>query len=212
MNFGTNLRKLRLAQGIGLNELAAMIGEKNSGNLSRLENGKAFPSWGMIMKLANTLKRPAALLLKEESNLETATGLRLVPVLDNIAAGNPIGVAPIFRGDESGDYEPTDVPGHSNLIAFKIKGDSMEPEFKAGDTIFADPNKKPHHRSLVIAVDEAGEGTFKEYWEVASKDGKTGIFELRPLNPVGNVVRRSDEEPLKIKGVVVSHLKKVNAR
>ena len=92
-----------------------------------------------------------------------------------------------------------DGPISEVAFALKIKGDSMEPEFKEGDTIIIDPMVAPHPGEFVIAKNGDHEATFKKYRLKAN-----GSFELVPLNPDYPTID-SDIQPVKIIGTMIEH-------
>ena len=65
---GNNIKKVREAKGLGLNQLAKLAGV-NASYLSALERGeKKNPSTQLINKLSKALQVPGALLLRENSD------------------------------------------------------------------------------------------------------------------------------------------------
>lgn len=100
-----------------------------------------------------------------------------VPYLTKIPAG-PMGSAldPYPYPGAAEDFLSLAEKGKP-VIALKVKGPSMEPQFREGDYIVVDLEARVQPNDLVVAVtDEDGEGTFKRY--VKKKDG----FVLQPLN------------------------------
>ncbi|MMZ47307.1 putative HTH-type transcriptional regulator [compost metagenome] len=87
-----------------------------------------------------------------------------------------------MRGD-NGDFEYifTDLPLSPSAFALKVKGDSMEPEFKEGDRIIVDPEVCPSPGDYVVAMNENDEVTFKKYRLRGTVNGQES-FELVPLN------------------------------
>lgn len=101
-----------------------------------------------------------------------------VPYLTKIPAG-PMGSAldPYPYPGAAEDFLSLAEKG-KRVIALKVRGVSMEPEFREGDYIVIDLEARIQPGDLVVAVtDEDSEGTFKRY--VKKKDG----FVLQPINP-----------------------------
>ena len=61
----------------------------------------------------------------------------------------------------------------------RLKGDSMEPEFRDGDVVLVDVAKQAHKGNCVTAYIEGEGGTFKKYGGV---NHKTGTIKLIPIN------------------------------
>jgi SOS-response transcriptional repressor LexA len=91
-----------------------------------------------------------------------------------------------------------------STFAMRIIGDSMEPEFRAGDVVVISPTVRPKPGDLVVASDENGEATFKQYREVGRNHEGQDVFELAPLNPL-YPRWRSDVQQIAIVGTMVEH-------
>ena len=201
---GANIKFWRLSRQIKLNALARMAGV-DRGNLSKIEAGSAGASLETLAKLAAALQVPLAYLVKEDVNVVDAQeGTRKIRVLDWIQAGSWTGVTPALRGDEMQEYVSFNITASSETFALKVRGDSMEPEFRQGDIILVDPLRKPRPGSFVVAKDANGEATFKQYRDLGIDARGTSVFELRPLNEL-YPPRRSDREEISIVGTVISH-------
>lgn len=136
-----------------------------------------------------------------------AMGKRAIPVISAIQAGAMKEItAPYELGDGYATVYIDD--GYSRwAFALEIEGDSMLPEFRAGDLVIIEPDWEPRPGECVAAKNGKEEATFKKYRQRGvDKDGNV-IFELVPLNEDYQTLR-SDETPLVIIGVMAEHRRK----
>lgn len=140
--------------------------------------------------------------------------------VDNIATHKPQSTtfAPIINWVQAGEFtdiaengydEWKPVEGYTfgtDLYWLRIKGDSMEPEYKEGDLILVHAGRQPVAGNFVIAQVEGQEqATFKRY-KPCGLDDKTNkeYFQLIALNdfyaPIDSRVKR-----FTVTGVVVKH-------
>ena len=89
-------------------------------------------------------------------------------------------------------------------FALRLRGDSMEPTFRQGDIVIVDPQLQPRPGDCVLAIDGAGEHTFKQYRDLGIDQAGNRTFELQPLNSL-YPSRRSDREHLEIVATMVEH-------
>ena len=100
----------------------------------------------------------------------------------------------------------TDLEHPPSTFALRIRGNSMEPEFREGDVVVIDPTIQPHPGDFVVATDDGGEATFKQYRSAGINERGHDVFELCPLNPL-YAPMRSDRQQIAIVGVMVEHRK-----
>ena len=178
-------------------------------------NGATKPSSDYLPALAKVLKTdpnwlltgkdtPAALV----SNVEPAnlTNMRQIPVLNWVQAG-------VFTDISENGYDEfisIDFDSSCDTYALRIRGDSMEKEFKEGDLIIVDADRQPVAGNYVIAmVDGADQATFKRYKpcgfdERLNKD----YFQLIALNDFYAPID-SRHEVIRIVGVVIEHKRRL---
>ncbi len=89
-------------------------------------------------------------------------------------------------------------------FALRVRGDSMEPEFKEGDIVVIAPTVGPRPGDFVVATDATGEATFKQFRSAGLNERGQDVFELTPLNPIYPPLR-SDRQQLAIVGTMVEH-------
>lgn len=99
----------------------------------------------------------------------------------------------------------------ANSFALEIQGESMAPEFKPGDKIIIDPEVSPKPGDYVIAQNGDHEATFKKYRPRGYDSEGNVFFELTPLNP-DYPVMNSTEQPIRIIGTVVEHVRALRRR
>ena len=101
------------------------------------------------------------------------------------------------------EYILTDNEVSDFTFALRIEGDSMEPDFKAGDVIIVDPEVEPTPESLLWPRTV---GLKRPLKISAYLHGSPGCqhFELVPLNDDYPIIS-SDHQPLTIIGVMIEH-------
>ncbi|WP_353614804.1 S24 family peptidase [Mangrovibacter phragmitis] len=129
---------------------------------------------------------------------------RKVPLISYVQAGALAEKAPINAFDGNFEYIMTDVEMSDYTFALRIEGDSMEPDFKAGDIIIVDPELEPMPGEFVVAKNGNNEATFKKYRPTFTDMSGHQHFELVPLNDDYPTIN-SNEHPLKIIGVMIEH-------
>lgn len=131
-------------------------------------------------------------------------GLREVPVISRVQAGLWREAVDSYAPGAGHDYVVVQADLGSNTFALKVHGNSMEPEFKEGDTIIIDPDIKPSPGDYVVARNEDQEATFKKYRPRGLNAQGIDIIELVPLNEDYPILR-SDVSPIEIIGTLVEH-------
>ena len=119
-----------------------------------------------------------------------------VPVLGNIAAGEPLHIPPSdswhTQEVDSVELPPFLTRGKSELFALKVKGESMIDALVAdGDLIVMEPVDQPENGDMVAAwLEDRGEVTLKHFHM------ENGVVTLQPAN--------STMEPIKVPAENVS--------
>ena len=205
MNVGDNIRRLRKARGWTILELANRI-DSDVGNISRLERGKQGYSDEMLRKIAHALGCAVAdLFAGTQSNVAPAPlGTRRIPLVSYVQAGHMTEAVDPYALGEGEDWLLTDLDLSSNAFALRIKGDSMLPEFREGDTVIIDPGVLPLPGDYVVAKNGENEATFKKYRPRGVNEQGQQVFELVPLNE-DYPSMRSDLTHIHIIGTMVEH-------
>ncbi|MFD2755690.1 S24 family peptidase [Comamonas terrae] len=148
----------------------------------------------------------AALSTRGGSNVEfeMPQGVRRVPLISWVQAGAWKEIVNTFAPGDADDWLITSDKVSNQSFVLRIRGNSMEPDFKEGDTVVIDPNIKPRPGSFVAAKNGREEATFKKYRPRSIDLLGNEVFELVPLNE-DYPTMRSDEMPIEIIGTMVEH-------
>lgn len=105
-----------------------------------------------IIGIAKALKSDADWLMNGGAFMPVAeVNSRRVPLISYVQAGALAEKNPIEAFDGSLEYILTDSDISEYTFALRIEGDSMEPDFKAGDIIIVDPEVEPTPGEFVVA-------------------------------------------------------------
>lgn len=207
MSVGGEIRKRRKALKMTLEEMALQVGG-DTGNLSRLERGMQGYSDDMLHKIAHALGCSVADLFsgaEKESNVShVPLGTKRIPLISCVQAGAMTEALDPYEVGDGADWILTDLDLSSNAFALRIKGESMLPEFKEGDTVIIDPHVEPIPGDFVVAKNGENEATFKKYRPRGLNEQGRQVFELIPLNE-DYPPMRSDLSPIRIIGTMVEH-------
>ncbi|SFO10791.1 helix-turn-helix domain-containing protein [Xenorhabdus japonica] len=182
---------------------AAMIAGISQQSWATIEDGKTLRPRNII-SIAKALKCNAEWLMTGGDFQPLCdVNIRRVPLIsyvqaEKIARGFPI------RGYNDLEHIITDMNWSGRAFALRIDGDSMEPDFKAGDIVIIDPEVTPNPGEFVVAASYEREATFKKYRPIAINIDGTQHFELIPLN---NDYPILDNQRIKITimGTMVEH-------
>lgn len=174
--------------------------------ISQWESDTTKPNAENIFDLAIALECDLAWLLKGEgkvSKARPATQGTKVPVISYVQAGQWTEICD--RLDTSGyEYLITDLDISECGFALEITGDSMEPDFLAGDYVIIDPNIQPIAGEFVVAINGSYEATFKKFRPIEIDEFGRQQFELIPLNP-DYAKMSSEKQQIQIIGTMVEH-------
>lgn len=149
---------------------------------------------------------------KFDVNVTSKTiGKRAIPVISAIQAGALKEITdPYAMGDGYATLY-TDDDYSRWAFGLEIEGDSMLPEFRAGDMVIIEPEWEPRPGEYVAAKNGKEEATFKKYRQRGTDSAGNVIFELVPLNDDYPTLR-SDATPLVVIGVMAEHRRKTRRR
>jgi SOS-response transcriptional repressor LexA len=130
--------------------------------------------------------------------------LRRVPRISFVQAGLWTEASDPYAPGAGDDYLLTQLALGPHAFALTLRGESMEPEFKEGDTIIIDPDVKPMPGDFVVAKNSREEATFKKYRPRGINEYGELVIELVPLNPDFPSLR-SDHTPIQVIGTMMEH-------
>jgi len=206
MTVGTNIRALRKEKGLTLNQLATEIGS-DVGNLSRVERGVQNYTDALVKKIAEALSVPvAALFAEDEKHRRALMSLKTIPIhfYDEGDPGFvqiPKVTLKLSAGIQGFQTEPEVYDGSTlsvhqswlqrngysreNLIAIRVKGESMESTFYDNDLVVINTADKQMVDGNVYAFNYEGEAVIKRL----VREG--GQWYLSSDNPAPRYGRRS---------------------
>ena len=195
---GTNLKIIRTSKGVGVNQLSRMSGV-NASYISALERGeKKNPGMAILQKLANAMNITIDELITEDKNnvidmekpinvIKEIDGINLVsndflkiPIVGSVRAGEPIFAEDNFQG-----YVPMLNWSHSSkkditYFALRVKGDSMNLEFKEGTIIIIEKTPCIETGEIGVIRVDRDEATVKK---VSIQDNSITLIPMS-TNPV----------------------------
>lgn len=203
---GNRIRKRRKELKITQKDLSKSMSGVTDAAISQWESDVTSPSAKNLFDLSLALECDFAWLLNggAESNVVPAKlNLRKVPLISYVQAG--LWTESCELRDSTGfEYVMASSELSDRAFALKIKGDSMEPEFKEGDVVVIDPNVIPLPGEFVVAMNGEEEATFKKYRELGHDEYERLQFELIPLNP-DYTTMSSLKQQIRIVGTMVEH-------
>lgn len=205
-NLGQRIRARREELGLTQEQVAVQIGIKQQ-SYQAIESGNVKKP-RHLYEISIALKCDMAWLLsgkdKDVINVEKIeVHAHQVPLISYVQAG--VWTESCELRDSTGfEYIMTSLELSNKAFALKIKGDSMEPEFKEGDVVIIDPAIKPFPGEFVVAVNGDEEATFKKYRELGYDDHERMQFELIPLNPDYTTMSTLKQQ-IRIIGTMVEH-------
>lgn len=207
MTIHENIKKRRLELNLSQEELAEMTGYTSRSSIAKIEKGLVDLSQSKITLFAHALKTTPAYLMgweedekqpkKDNSTRPRKKGVK-IPVLGEVVAGVPIEAI-----EDILDYEEIteEMAAKGEHFALKVKGDSMEPVFYAGDIVIVRQQPTADSGDIVIALVNGDESTIKKLKLIDE-----GLM-LIPANPAYEPMyytrKQIDTLPVSIIGKVV---------
>ncbi|WP_437609691.1 LexA family protein [Erwinia sp. V71] len=203
MSLATRVKSRRLELGLSQEKAAEAAGIKQQ-TWQAIEDGTTMKPRN-IVGIAKALKTDPAWLVDGGPMMPVAdVNTRRVPLISYVQAGNLAHGKPVESMEDVYEYILTDAHLSESAFALKLKGDSMEPEFKDGDVIIVDPEIEPNPGEFVVAANGDFDATFKKYRPLMSGSDEPVAFELLPLNSDYPVLTCRDGK-VKIIGTMIEH-------
>lgn len=100
----------------------------------------------------------------QHNNIEAGPEvLGFIPLVSWVAAGKWGEVVDLYAVGDAERWVPCPVPHGERTFVLKVRGESMEPEYRNGDWIFVDPSRQPENGShVVVRMEDDQEATFKK--------------------------------------------------
>lgn len=163
MSIGKRIANLREEYGWKQYELAQKM-DLNPAALNKIENGKRSIKEEEISKVAQIFGISTDTLL----GVNTPRPGNRIPILGTVVAGQPAYAAENIVGWE----EVTDkMSMQGKLFALKVKGSSMEPEFKEGDIVIVREQPDIESGNIAVVLINGDEATLKKV-----KKDPNGLF------------------------------------
>ena len=190
------IKELRKLNGWTLSKLSQMT-HIATNTLNQYELEKREPNFDTLNKLATLFNCSVDYLLGRDTQKQDATK---IPVYGEIPAGIPTEmIDPVYIEDYE-DINPDLLRGGHEFFGLKVKGTSMIPEFRDGDTLIIKKQNSCQSGDYCAVSINHTECTFKKV--VIKENGIT----LQPLNPEFEPMFFSKKEinelPITILGVV----------
>ncbi|WP_322631237.1 XRE family transcriptional regulator [Aedoeadaptatus coxii] len=177
-----NIKSLRLSKELSQEQLAAMTGYKDRTSIAKIEAGKVDLSQSKIIEFAKALGVSPSYLMgwnsSDDVDLTKIKGiipikkLRRIPILGQIACGNPILAEENYIGYFTADDKYLD----SDFCLY-ARGDSMTgAEIDDGDLVFIKKQSDVDDGEIAAVLIE-DEATLKRVYKIADK------VQLRADNP-----------------------------
>ncbi|MGN0960619.1 MAG: LexA family protein [Christensenellales bacterium] len=197
--FYLKLRELRKSANLTQMQLADIL-HVAYGTVAMWETNKRQPDFDMMKTIADFFGVSIDYLIGRSEENTKKTGIIKIPVYGTIPAGIP---TEMIDNSFIEDYEeiPGDMcRGGCTYFGLKVKGDSMYPEFRNGDTLILKKQEDCESGEFCAVSINHTESTFKKVIKQAN-----GIT-LQPLNPAYEPLFFTTQEvidlPITILGVI----------
>lgn len=176
MKMGDIIKQLRLERGLTQEELGEIVGVKKAAvqkwesgmtkNLKRSTIKKlsdyfgVTPSYLMGMRNENNNKLKGEYIVKEEATEYVSSGIKMFPIIGVVRAGQPILAQENIEG-----YFPMDktfINTDKDYFFLKVKGDSMNLEFKEGSMLFIEKTPCIENGEIGVVRVNGDEATVKK--------------------------------------------------
>ncbi|MBQ8749678.1 MAG: helix-turn-helix domain-containing protein [Clostridia bacterium] len=193
---GDKIRELRRKFKLTQNDLSIKLNVSN-GTIAMWETSKRSPDLETVDRLAKFFGVTVDYLLGREEKII----IKKIAVYGTIPAGIPTEMIDNSFIEDYEDINLNDFNPNFEYFGLKVKGDSMYPEFRNGDTLILRKQENCENGDYCAVSINHTECTFKKI--IKHNNGIT----LQPLNPVYEPKFYTNEEvksmPITILGIVV---------
>ena len=206
MTIGERIKKLRIERGLSQDELAAKVGYKTRSAINKIELNERDVKHSQVVTFANALGTTPHYLMgwTDEAPLESNVSAvydnstYMIPLFNEVAAG--FGA---YADEQVLEYVPVFVESPvkaKNMIAIRVRGDSMYPKIEDGDTIIVLKTDEVESGKIAVVLIDGDEAVVKKL-EYNKKQAvlvsinpeyKDRVFEgeeVKRLRVVGRVVQ-----------------------
>lgn len=214
MNIATKLKVERTKSGLSQKEMAEMLGMPLR-TYGAYERGERDVSTAVLLNICKALNVSSDYMLDvqerkvdkiKDANLsETLDSkkIRLIPVFESVSAG--FGA----RADERiVDYLPLFIEHDydaENMLAIKVKGDSMYPKIEDGDIVAVRKQNSFENGNIVVILVDGDEGLVKKIYQDSEK---VKLVSINPEYP-DKIFKGEEICRLRVVGVVKQIIKNV---
>jgi SOS-response transcriptional repressor LexA len=173
-NFAERLRFWRVSQNLTQTDAARQLDIDRS-YLSQVERGR--PPGNALRTRFFLLEKSSS--IKINGNVAAAYGLRNLPVLSWVQAGNVADLNEIPRDWD--EVVPSDV-ADERAFGVRLRGDSMEPKYSDGDIAILLPGATPTNGEIVV-VNLKGQGVLCKIMHVQLDKNLVKLSSYNPAYP-----------------------------
>lgn len=206
--FASNLKYLRNKNNVEQTEVANYLGRKSTSSISEWESGKHIPNSGTLSDLARffhvTLEDLVETdLSKVGNNIEEVSRMISIPVLGEVAAGEPI-----FAERNYDDYKhrPANELPTGELFYIRAKGNSMSPVISDKAFVLCRKQEDVENGEIaVVLINGDTETTLKKISKQTAqiKGVSQEIIMLEPINNEYNLIMVTEDNPIRILGKAI---------
>lgn len=199
MTMAERIKERRIAMGLTQEELGEKLGLQKSA-IAKYENGRVKNIKRNTIALMSEILEctPTYLMGLDESTAPRTRTATVINVLGHVAAGIPIeAITDIVDTEEISE----ELARCGEYFGLKIKGNSMEPKIKDGDTVIVRRQDDAESDEIVIAIVNGNDGVCKR---MKKYEGKIALVSENPAyEPMYYESSEVAEIPVRIAGKVV---------
>lgn len=204
MGMAERIKERRIAMGYTQEELGDKLGLQKSA-IAKYENGRVENiKRSVISNMATVLECSPSYLMGWTDNVSSGAHKTVINVLGHVAAGIPIeAITDIVDTEEISEQ----LARCGEYFGLRIKGDSMEPGIKNGDTIIVRQQPDAESGEVVVAIVNGNDGVCKRL----RKYGHTLVLESdnHAYEPMSYDPQEVEDIPVRIAGKVVELRRKL---